>query len=97
LIFRPEFHGVNDAQLTLVVGNSDDLQRNAVLVVPQEHQSMAAWGVVRHRLVESQPAVVDDEADLIIPDTMLSGRRSDFDAQSVLLKLSDSLPALAIH
>jgi hypothetical protein len=86
---------VDDAQLTLVVGNSDDLQRNAVLVIPEEHQSTAPWGVVRHGLVESQSTVVDDEANLIIPDTMLSGRRSDFDAQSVLLKLSDSLPSLA--
>jgi hypothetical protein len=48
---------VDDAQLTLVVGNSDDLQRNAVLVIPEEHQSMAAWRVVRHGLVERQSAV----------------------------------------
>jgi hypothetical protein len=88
---------VDDAQLTLVVGNSDDLQRHAVLVIPEEHQSMAAWGVVWHGLVESQSAVVDDEADLIIPDTMLSGRRSDFDGESVLLKLSDSLPSIAFR
>jgi hypothetical protein len=87
---------VDDAQLTLVVGNSHNLQRNAVLAIPKEHQPMAAWGVVRHGLVESQSAMIDDEADLMIPDTMLSGRRSDFDAQSVLLKLSDSLPSLAI-
>ena len=68
-----------------------------MLVIPEEHQSMAARGVVGHGLVESQPAVVDDEANLIISDTLLSGRRSDSGGQSVLLKLSDSLPSLALH
>jgi hypothetical protein len=75
-VFVAEFLGVNHEQIAVGSLDGDDLEGNAIPVVSKKHESfiVVVWVMVRWRLRQDEPAVIDDVRRSVVRDVVLAGR-----------------------
>jgi hypothetical protein len=69
-------------QASAGIRHRKDLQCNSILIISGEEQPIRLRRIIWRTLLESQAAMGEDEANLLIADTVLPCRLDDLDTQA---------------